>query len=82
MNPLVSNQQQTQQMPNIGEMYQNFTKNPIEYLVKCKYSIPQNVGTDPQSIIQHLLNSGQLTQQQLNQAQNMMPRFKQMFGGR
>ena len=43
--------------------------NPIGFLQK-RYNIPENM-TDPNDIIQHLLNSGQVSQIQVNNAMNM-----------
>lgn len=43
--------------------------NPIGFLQK-RYNIPENM-TDPNDIIQHLLNSGQVSQTQVNNAMNM-----------
>ena len=45
--------------------------NPMQVL-SMKYNIPQNVNLkDPNSIIQHLLNTGQISQTQVNQCVNM-----------
>ena len=52
------NQQQFQQM------YSQFRQNPGAMLSQ-RFNIPQNMKS-PQEIIQHLLNSGQITQNQLN----------------
>ena len=45
--------------------------NPMRVL-SMKYNIPQNVNlNDPNAIIQHLLNTGQISQQQVNQCVGM-----------
>lgn len=36
-----------------------------------RFNIPEDVGNDPQSIIQHLMNTGQVSQEQFNQAMQM-----------
>ena len=46
-----------------------FKSNPMQMLSK-KYNIPQNV-SNPNDIIQHLLNSGQVSQEQINRAMQM-----------
>ena len=52
-------------------MYQQMRQNPMQ-LLSQRFNIPQNINTqDPNSIIQHLLNTGQVTQQQVNNAMNM-----------
>ena len=61
------------------QMISQFKQNPIGMLMQ-KYNIPQNIN-NPQEIIQHLLNSGQVTQDQVNKAMQMKnnPMFKGMF---
>ena len=64
---------------NIIQMYQQFRQNPMGMLSQ-RYNIPQNLN-DPNEIIQHLLNTGQVSQFQVNQAMSMKdnPMFKGMF---
>lgn len=59
--------------------YQQFMQNPMGMLSQ-KYNIPQNMN-NPQDIIQHLLNSGQISQGDVNNAMNMRnnPMFNQFF---
>lgn len=69
-------------MNNILQVFNQFMTNPMGFLLR-KFSIPQNVNAnDPQSIVQYLLNTGQITQDQVNNAVNMRntPMFKQFFG--
>lgn len=61
---------------NINNLYNQFMQNPMAMLCR-RYNIPQNI-SNPQDIIQHLLNSGQISQAQINQAMQMR---QQMFGG-
>lgn len=56
--------------PNINEMLQQLMNNPMQMLARSGFKISGNTN-DPVSIIQQLLNSGQVSQQQLNQAQAM-----------
>lgn len=46
--------------------YKNFMGNRMQFLAK-RMNIPQNIGNDPNAIIQHLMNSGQMNQGQYNQ---------------
>lgn len=64
---------------NMQEITNKFMKNPMAMLSQ-RYNIPQNLN-DPNQIIQHLLNTGQVSQQQVNQAMQMRnhPMFKGMF---
>lgn len=61
------------------EMVNQFRQNPMMMLSQ-KYNIPQNLN-NPNQIIQHLLNTGQVSQSQVNQAMQMRnhPMFKGMF---
>lgn len=61
---------------NILGMLQQLRNNPLEMLSK-KYQIPQGMNmNDPNEIIQHLMNTGQVSQQAYNNARNMAMTFK------
>lgn len=66
-------------MMNIFTLYSQLRSNPMQILQQ-KYNLPQNIN-DPQAIIQHLLNTGQISQDQVNQAMSMKdsPMFKGLF---
>lgn len=57
----------------IMSAYQQFMQNPMAMLAK-QFNIPQNLN-DPQQIVQHLLSSGQITQDQVNNAMSMKNNF-------
>lgn len=58
-------------MKDIMDMYNRFRQNPLQMLQQ-RFNIPQNVNIqNPNDIIQHLLNTGQITQNQVNQAMSM-----------
>lgn len=61
-NPLFNEQVQKGFMTQFG----NFMKNPMEFLISRKINLPQQFANDPHGAIQHLLDSGQMTQEQLN----------------
>lgn len=67
-------------MNNILSMLNGLMHNPLQFLTQRGLNIPQNLN-DPQQIVQHLLNSGQITQDQVNQAVQMKnsPMFKGLF---
>ena len=68
-------------MNNIMEMYQQIRSNPMQLLSR-KFNIPPNVNmNDPNAILQHLLNSGQISQQQVNWAMGMRnnPMFNKLL---
>lgn len=48
--------------------FRMFRQNPMQFLMQRGINIPQNIQNDPNAIVQHLLNSGQITQAQYNQA--------------
>ena len=56
-------------MNDIMSMYQRFRANPMQALMQ-RYNIPADL-KNPNDIIQHLLNTGQVTQAQVNQAMMM-----------
>lgn len=58
-------------MNNIIQAYQQFRANPMQMLMQ-KYNIPQNIdANNPNDILQHLLNTGQVSQAQVNSLQGM-----------
>lgn len=62
---------------NIMQMYQALTQNPMQILGNL--GVPQNLSTNPQAIIQHLMDTGKISQDQLNQAMRM--KDSPMFSG-
>ena len=62
------------------QMFGQFRQNPTQFLIQQKFNIPQNIGSNPQAIVQHLLDTNQISQQQVNQARQMLPKLDQMFG--
>ena len=66
---------------DLMNMYQQLRSNPMQMLAR-RFNIPQNINlNDPNAITQHLLNTGQITQEQYNNANNMRnnPMIKKMF---
>ena len=71
-------------MNNIMQAYQQFRANPMQMLMQ-KYNIPQNIdANNPNDILQHLLNTGQVSQQQINTLQGMRnnPMIQQLINGK
>lgn len=60
---------------NPMQMLMQLKSNPLALLSKAGFNVPQNLN-DPQAIIQHLMNSGQISQQQLTMAQQQAQNFK------
>ncbi len=60
---------------NILGMVQQLQSNPMAMLSK-KFNIPQDLNVkDPNAISQHLMNTGQVSQQAYNNARNMASNF-------
>ncbi len=52
-------------------MYQQLRTNPMQLLAR-RFNLPQGMNmNNPNDIIQHLLNTGQISQQQLNSVVGM-----------
>lgn len=72
-NPLFNSmQQQSNSVLNL----QNLKQNPMQFLIQKKFNVPQDIANDPNAIIQHLMNSGQVSQQQYNRAMQMAQKLK------
>lgn len=72
-------------MGNINDVFNvlnQLRQDPMKVL-SMRYNIPQNINLhDPNAIIQHLLNTGQISQSQVNQCMGMRndPLIKQLMG--
>ena len=62
-------------MGNPMQMLSQLKSNPFALLSRAGFNIPANM-SNPQAIIQHLMNSGQISQQQFNSAQQMAQNFR------
>ena len=60
---------------NPFQMMNQFKQHPMALLSK-RFNIPQNIGNDPNQIIQHLMNTGQVSQQQYNMANQQLSAMK------
>ncbi len=59
---------------NPMQMLSQLKSNPLGLLRQAGFNVPTNIN-NPQAIIQHLMNSGQISQSQLTQAQQMAQNF-------
>lgn len=69
----LSRQQPKQTKTDIGTLYQQFRANPVEFLVRSRLQIPQNV-TDPQQLVQYLSQTRQVPTQYQNEIFSMLNR--------
>lgn len=54
---------------NIMQQLSQLKSNPVQMLSKAGFDVPADIGNNPQAIVQHLLNTNQVTQQRFNQSQ-------------
>ena len=64
-------------MPRMNpmQMLQQLRQNPVQMLRQAGLNVPDNLN-DPNQIIQHLMNSGQVSQDAYNKARQMAAQFK------
>ena len=74
MNPIFNALGGMQGGMNPMQLLSQLKSNPMALLRQAGFNVPQNI-SDPQAILQHLMNSGQVSQAQLNQAQQMARNF-------
>jgi hypothetical protein len=60
---------------NPMQMIQQLKANPIQFLQRAGFNVPNNLN-DPNAIIQHLMNSGQISQQKYEQARQMVAQLR------
>lgn len=46
--------------------------NPMQFFASKRLNVPENISNDPKAIVQHLLNTGQMTQAQYNKLQSQI----------
>ena len=85
-NPLMSllgNNQQSNpvfgNMTNMLKQFREFKKNPVQFLVSKNYNVPQNFNGGPQELVQHLLNTNQMSQAQFNDLSDLAKQMQNVF---
>jgi len=58
------------------ENFNAFIQNPMMFMMKSKFNIPNNVN-QPNEIIDYLMRSGQLSQEQYNQVYSKFQQLQQ-----
>lgn len=71
-NPLYNEMMGSVNQNNPMQMLAQLQSNPVSFLIKRGFNIPQNIGNNPNSITQYLLNSGQISQERYNQTVQML----------
>lgn len=54
--------------PSMLQMVQQFKQNPLGFLLQRRLNVPPNVANDPNAILNYLLSTGQVNQNQINMA--------------
>lgn len=90
-NPLMSllgnNRGSVNQSPisNMTEMFKQFgefQKNPTKFLISRNYNIPQDFNGTPQELVQHLVNTNQMSQNQFNELSGLANQMQNIFAHR
>ena len=62
---------------NMMGMLSQLKANPMQFLMQRRFNLPQGVAVnDPNAILNHLLQTGQITQAQVNAAYQQMGQFR------
>lgn len=61
---------------NIFGMLQQFKMNPMQMLMQRRMNVPQGMMNDPNAILNHLLQTGQINQSQVDNAYRMAQMFR------
>ena len=61
--------------PNIMALFTQFMRNPSEAIAKSRLNIPKEIQGDPNAIIQYLMSSGQMSQDNYNKSRQMANMF-------
>ena len=63
-------------MGNIMQMLPQIKQNPMAFFMRRRWNIPQNMLNNPEQIMNYLLQTGQINQQQVNAAYQQAQEFK------
>ena len=55
-------------IPNIMQILGQFKANPMQMILQRRLNVPQTMMNDPSAIMNHLLQTGQVNQMQVNNA--------------
>ena len=63
-------------MNNLLQMLMQFKQNPMQFLMQRKFNVPPGMANDPQAMLNHLMKTGQVSQDAVNRAYQQMGMFK------
>lgn len=58
--------EETMANQGMNAQFNNFMMNPMGFLAQRGINVPMQFANNPQALVQHLLNTGQMSQEQLN----------------
>ena len=61
---------------NMMQMLQQFRQNPMQMLMQRRMNVPQTMANDPNAILNHLLQTGQVSQEAVNRAYQQVSQFR------
>ena len=61
---------------NLFQKFDQFRQNPLSALMSTNVNVPQNLGNNPEAIVNYLRNSGQMSEEQFNQFSNLANQFQ------
>lgn len=65
-NPLYNSLNQINNASNLISQMNALRSNPVQFLAQRRFNLPQNFTGGPQQIVQYLLDTGQMSQNQYN----------------
>lgn len=63
-------------MAQMMQMLPQLKANPLQFILQRKLNVPQNILNDPNAIVNHLLQTRQITQEQVNAAYQQAGQFR------
>jgi len=58
------------------QMLQSLKSNPMQFILQNRFNVPANILNNPEAMLNHLLSTGQISQQRVNMAYQMMNQYK------
>lgn len=55
---------------------QQFKANPMQMLMQRRLNVPANITNDPSAILNHLMQTGQVSQEAVNRAYQQLGQFR------
>ena len=58
------------------QMLSQLKANPMQFLMQRRFNVPSNMAGDPNAIVNYLLKTGQISQEQINRAYQQMGQLR------